>query len=53
MDVDVCVYFFVRKENNKLGGGGKGVYVDMLCIYVLLYRREFICKNVIIYNVYV
>lgn len=25
----------------------------MLCIYVLLYRREFICKNIIIYNVYV
>lgn len=56
MDADVCAYFFVRKENNKLGGGGgereKGVHVDMSCIHALLYRRESTCKNVTIYNVY-
>lgn len=53
MDADVCAYFFVRKENNKLGGGReKGVHVDMSCIHALLYRRESTCKNVTIYNVY-
>lgn len=55
MDADVCAYFFVRKENNKLGRGGggeKGVHVDMSCIHALLYRRKSTCKNVTIYNVY-
>lgn len=52
MDADVCAYFFVRKENNKFGGGEKGVHVDMSCIHALLYRRESTCKNVTIYNVY-